>query len=198
MHFCWDILSLMGAPDTPKGRSSRRLSSKFGAGGHCQTEPTGNSSRRSPDTWDGGPAGEGGMGGVQSVWERARGSPRGLVGMEIPHWSGLEKDWLRRQEQCPGRRQGQRAGSLQEEAEVFKLEDKAGGTNWDHNKRLGLSWWLAAGRGLQREAAIPPPAFLGTVSDGSKTRACSKGRVPFSTMKHRNGSLQVGAVLTPA
>lgn len=130
------------------------------------------------------------------MWERARGSPWGLVGMEIPHRSGLENDWLRRQEQCPGRREGWRAGSFQEEGEVFKLEDKAGGKNWDH-KGLGLSWWLAGGGGLQGEAAIPPPGFLGTVSNGSKTRACSKGGVRFSTRKHRNGSLQVGGVLTP-
>lgn len=145
-----------------------------------------------------GQAREGGTGGVQSVLGAGEGSPRGLVGMEIPHWSGLENAWLRRQEQCPGRRQGQRAGSFQEEAEVFKLEDKAGGKNWDHKRRLGLSWWLAAGRGTSEGGSYPTTGLLRRrVSDGSKTRACSKGRVPFSTMKHRNGSLQVAAVLTP-
>lgn len=73
MHFCWDILSLMGAPDIPKGRSSRRLSSKFGAGGQRQTEPQATRAWSSPDTWDGGP-GQGGRHGRSPV---SAGSGRG-------------------------------------------------------------------------------------------------------------------------
>lgn len=121
------------------------------------------------------------------MWERARGSPWGLVGMEIPHWSGLENDWLRRQEQCPGRREGRRAGSFQEEGEVFKLEDKAGGKNWDH-KGLGLSWWLAGGGGLQGEAAIPPPGFLGTECQTVQ----KPGRVQKEEFVSQQGNTEMG------
>ena len=60
----------------PEGRSSRHLTLELGAGGQRQIEPTGNLSLEEPrhPGWRARPR-EGGTGGVQSVWERARGSP---------------------------------------------------------------------------------------------------------------------------
>lgn len=69
------------------------MTSEFGAGGQRQIEPTGNLSLEEPrhPGWRARPREEG-TGGVQVVWERARGSPRGLVGREIPDGSGLENE----------------------------------------------------------------------------------------------------------